>query len=171
MKFTHHLTRLVVTVFICGLMMFSNVMTVHAAPDNPTKLIDQLPMPNIQKKAEEITKTSAFDTNPEYTSEKATNQGLNEIQGTADFDKMKRSPNETVPPVITDAAKAFDKVGDKLNSAKDDAQDSVTSNLSKVGDKASNAANFVKGKAGNAVNSITDKAADTAKSIKNKVKH
>lgn len=169
MKFAQFFTRLVVTVCICAVKLFANVVPASAAQDKHTKLIEQLPLPNVQKKSEEILKTSPYETNPEYKSEDTSNQGLNEVQGTADFDKMSRS-SETVPPVIKDAAKAFDKVGDKLNSAKEDTQDSVTSTLGKAGDKAGDAANFVKDKAGDAVNSITDKAVDTAKAIKNKVK-
>lgn len=167
MKFAQFFTRLLTIVFICGLMVFANVNPAIAAQDqNNNKIKSQLPMPTIQKKAEEITKSNPYETNLEYTTENPAAQGLNEIQGTADFDKMKRSPNEKTPPVVRDAKKVIDKAGDKMSSAKDNTQDAVDSAMDKAGD----AANYVKDKAGNVVNSVTDKAGDVVKSIKNKVK-
>ncbi len=166
MKFAQFFTRLLAMVYICGLMIFANVNPAIASQDNNNKIIDRLPMPNIQKKAEEATKGSPYDTNLEYETKSASNQGLNEIQGTADFDKMKRAPNEVVPPVVKQAEKAFDKVGDKMNSAKDSTENSIDSAL----DKASDVGNYVKDKASDVVNSLTGKAEDTAKSIKDKIK-
>lgn len=166
MKFLQLFTRLLAIVYICGLMVFANINPAIASQRNDNTIIDQLPMPNIQKKAEDITKRSPYDTNLEYSNESASNQGLNEIQGTSDFDKMKRAPNEVVPPVISDAEKALDKVGDKINSAKDDTENTVGSALDKAGD----VGNYVKDKAGDVVNSITDKAGDTVKSITDKVR-
>ncbi len=165
MKFAQFFTRLLAIVYICGLMIFGNVNPAIAAQTSNNKIIDQLAMPNIQKKAEQVTKRSPYDTNREYANENASKQGLNEIQGTADFDKMKRSP-DVVPPVVKQAEKAFDKVGDKMNSTKDDTENNVGSALDKAGD----AANYVKDKAGDVVNSLTGKAEDTIQSIKNKVK-
>lgn len=159
MKIVQFLKRFVITVVLCGLVSFANV-TPAIASQNPTNpIIDNLPMPNIQKKAEAAVKDSAYDTNQEYTSDNASNQGLNEIQGTSDFDKMKRSSYESTPPVVKQVEKAFDKAGNQLNSAKDDTLD-----------KAGDAASYVKDKAGDALNSLTDKATDTAKAIKDKVK-
>jgi len=155
MEFTQFFTRLLAIVYICGLMVFANVNPAIAAQTNNNKIIDQLPMPTIQKKAEEITKSNPYETNIEYTTQNPAAQGLNEIQGTADFDKMKRSPNEKTPPVVRDVEKVLDKVGDKMDSAKDNTQDAVDSAIDKAGD----AANYVK-----------DKAGDAVKSIKNKVK-
>jgi hypothetical protein len=155
MEFTQFFTRLLAIVYICGLMVFANVSPAIAAQTNNNKIIDQLPMPTIQKKAEEITKSNPYETNIEYTTQNPAAQGLNEIQGTADFDKMKRSPNEKTPPVVRDVEKVLDKVGDKMDSAKDNTQDAVDSAIDKAGD----AANYVK-----------DKAGDAVKSIKNKVK-
>ncbi len=155
MKFTQFFTRLLAIVYICGLIVFANVHPAIASQSNNNKIIDQLPMPTIQKKAEEVTKGNPYETNIEYTTENRAAQGLNEIQGTADFDKMKRSPNEKIPPVVRDVEKALDKVGDKMGSAKGDTQDAVDSAMDKAGD----ASNYVK-----------DKAGDVVKSIKNKVK-
>ena len=157
MKLAQFLKRFVIMVAVCGLIAFANITPAIASQDN--QIIDNLTMPNIQKKAEDAVKGSTYDTNQEYTSDDRSNQGLNEIQGTSDFDKMKRSTNEDTLPVVKQAEKALDKAGDKINSAKDDT-------LNKAGD----AASYVKDKAGNVLNSLTDKATDTAKAIKNKVK-
>ncbi len=155
MKLMQFLNRLLVIVAILGFVTFGNVVPAIAAQSDPNKIIDNLTMPNIQKKAEGVANGSPYDTNPEYTSGDTSNQGLNEIQGTADFDKMKRSPNEKTPPIVKQAEKALSKVGDKMSSATEDTKNSVDTAL---------------GKAGDAINSITEKAADAAKSIKNKIK-
>lgn len=154
MKFTRFFARLIAIAYICGLMIFANVNPAIASQTNNNKIIDQVTLPTIQKKAEEITKTNPYETNLEYTTENSAAQGLNEVQGTADFDKMKRS-NDTIPPVVRDVEKVLDKVGDEVDSAKDDTQNTVDSAI----DKASDAANYVK-----------DKAGDAVKSIKNKIK-
>ena len=159
MKIAQFLKRFVLMVVVCGLISFANVTPAIASQDTPNKIIDNLTLPNIQKKAEDAVKGSAYDTNPEYTSDNTSNQGLNEIQGTSDFDKMKRSSNENTPPVVKQVGKALDKASDKMHSATDNTLD-----------KAGNAASYVKDRAGNVLNSLTDKATDTAKAIKNKVK-
>jgi predicted phage tail protein len=142
-------------IVVCGLIAFANIAPAIAA-DN-SQGMEQLP--NIQTKADNAVKSSPYDSNPEYTSHDQSNQGLNEIQGTADFDKMKRTSNEDLPPIVNQAEKAFGKAGDKIQSAKDNT-------LDKAGDTAS----YVKDKAGDALNSLTEKVSDTAKAIKNKVK-
>ncbi len=155
MKLIQFLNRLLVLIAIVGFMTFGNVVPAIAAQSDPNQIIDNLPMPNIQRKAEEAANSSPYETNPEYTSGATSNQGLNEIQGTADFDKMNRSPNEKTPPMVKQAEKALSKVGDKMSSATEDTKNGVDKAL---------------GKAGNAINSITEKASDAAKSIKNKIK-
>lgn len=159
MKIAQFLKRFVLMVVVCGLIAFANVNPAIAAQNARDQITDNLTLPNIQKKAEDAVKGSAYDTNPEYTSDNTSNQGLNEIQGTSDFDKMKRSSNENTPPVVKQVGKALDKASDKMHSATDNTLD-----------KAGNAASYVKDKAGNVLNSLTDKATDTAKAIKNKVK-
>jgi hypothetical protein len=155
MKFAQFLTRLVVVVFICGLMAFANVVPAIASQNNLNKGLEQLP--NIQMKTDNAAKAGPYPTGKLKSNAK---QGLNEIQGNADFDKMKREGDEDTLPAVRQAEKSLDKVGDKINSAKDNTENGVTSVLDKAGD----AANYVKGKAGDAINSLTDKAADAAKS-------
>jgi hypothetical protein len=118
MKLAQFLKRFLVVFVVCGLIAFANVPPAIADRDAPNQITDNLTMPNIQKKAEDVAKASPYDTNPEYTSNDQSNQGLNEIQGTADSDKMKRSPNEDTLPVIKQAEKAFNKAGDKMKSVK-----------------------------------------------------
>lgn len=137
MKIAQFLKRFVLMVVVCGLIAFANVNPAIAAQNARDQITDNLTLPNIQKKAEDAVKGSAYDTNPEYTSDNTSNQGLNEIQGTSDFDKMKRSSNENTPPVVKQVGKALDKASDKMHSATDNTLD-----------KAGNAASYVKDKAG-----------------------
>jgi hypothetical protein len=155
MKFAQFLTRLVVVVFICGLMAFANVVPAIASQSNLNKGLEQLP--NIQMKTDNAAKAGPYPSGKLKSNAK---QGLNEIQGTADIDKMKREGDEDTLPAVRQAEKSFDKVGDKINSAKDNTENGVTSVLDKAGD----AANYVKDKAGEAINTLTEKATDAAKS-------
>ncbi len=164
MKLAQFLTGLVVMVYICGLMVFTNLAPAIAAQSSLNKGLEQLP--NIQTKAEDVTKADPYSNKPEYGS----NQGLNEVQGTADFDKMKRGANGDTLPAVLQVDKAFDQVGDNIKSAKDDTQNSINSNLNKAGNKAGDAANYVKDKAEDVLQSVTGKAADTADSIKDGTK-
>ncbi len=150
MKFAQFLTRLVVVVFICGLMAFANIVPALASQSNQNKGMEQLP--NIQMKTENAAKAGPYPSGKLKSNAK---QGLNEIQGTADIDKMKREGNEDTLPAVRQAEKSLDKVGDKINSAKDDTQNGVTSALDK---------------AGNVINSLTEKAVDTVESIKHNTK-
>jgi len=166
MKLTQFLSRLLVVVAIWGLVTFVNVVPAIASQDNPNQITDNLTMPNIQKKAEDATNSSTYDTNLEYTSGDQSNQGLNEIQGTADFDKMKRSPNEDTPPIVKEVEKSLGKFGDKVNSTKEISKKGLDAAL----DKAGNAASHIKDKTGDVINSLTEKASDATESIKSKIK-
>jgi hypothetical protein len=162
MKFARFLTRLVVMVFVCGLMAFANVVPAIASQSGLNKGLEQLP--NIQTKTDAAAKSGPYsgDKTVPYGTDKQykANQGLNEIQGTADIDKMKRGPKGDKLPIVRQAEKSIDKAGDKINSAKDNTENGVTSVLDKAGD----AANYVKDKAEDAINSLTEKAADATKS-------
>jgi uncharacterized protein YoxC len=161
MKFTQFLSRFVILAYICGVMLFGSVLPAVAAQSNLKKGLEQLP--NIQTKAEDITKASPYGIDKVI---KDTNGGLNEVQGTADFDRMKRGANGDTLPAVRQVEKAIDQVGNKLNSAKDDTQNKIGSALNQVGDKVGDTANYVKDKAGDAMNSVTEKASNTAESIK-----
>jgi len=161
MKFTQFLTRFAVMICICGVMLFANVVPTIAAQSNLKKGLEQLP--NIQIKAEDITKASPYGIDKVIND---TNGGLNEVQGTTDFDRMKNGANGDTLPAVRQVEKAIDRVGNKINSAKDDTQNGIGSALNKAGDTA----NYVKDKAGDALNSVTEKAGDTAESIKDATK-
>ncbi|NUN66538.1 hypothetical protein HCU40_17675 [Pseudanabaena biceps] len=156
MIFTRFLRQFVVMVFISGLIVFANINP--AIAENQSDQGMQI-LPNIQTKANNAVKESAYDSNPEYTSSDNSPQGLNEIQGASDASKMKRTINEKTPPIVKQVEKAITNTGDQMNSSKDNTLD-----------KAGDATNFVKDNVEKAFDSLTGKAKDTAKSIKDKVK-
>jgi len=126
MKLAQFLTRFLVMFFVCGLMVFSmvfdNVVPAIAA-SNINKGMEQLP--NIQTKAEDALKDA---TEPHtYGQEKISTEGLNEVQGTADYNKMNRGANGDTPPAIEQVEKALEKVGGKIDSAKDKAEATINS--------------------------------------------
>ena len=169
MKTVQFLTRLVVMVFVCGLIVFANVSPANAAWGRPDKATQGTePLPNITAKSEE-----AANSGPSGMGKAKALKGLNEVQGTADIDKMKRDNYGDKLPVVQEAEKVADKVENKLNSAKRKTEKTANSVL----DQASDVVNDVKSKAGDALNSLTGKAEntadsvkDTAESVKNKAK-
>jgi ElaB/YqjD/DUF883 family membrane-anchored ribosome-binding protein len=191
MKITQFLTRLVLMVFVCGLVVFANISPANAAwgrASNPTKGTE--PLPNITDLTEKAANSSPYEINdnPSGLNSSKVNKGLNEVQGTADINRMKRDNYGDKLPVVREAEKAVDKADNKLKSAKTDTENNLRSvktdtenNLRSVKTDAENSANSVldqasdlvsdvKDKAGDAFNSLTGKAEDTAKSIKQKVK-
>lgn len=122
MKLTQFLTRLVVMFFVCGLMVFGNVVPAIAA-SNINKGMEQLP--NIQTKAEDALK-DPLELHP-YGQEKINTEGLNEVQGTADYNKMYSGANGDTPPAIEQVENALEKVGGKIDSAKDKAEATMNS--------------------------------------------
>jgi hypothetical protein len=169
MKTVQFLTRLVVMVFVCGLIVFANVSPANAAWGRPDKATQGTePLPNITAKSEE-----AANSGPSGMGRAKALKGLNEVQGTADIDKMKRDSYGEKLPVVQEAEKVADKVENKINSAKRKTEKTANSVL----DQASDVVNDVKNKAEDALNSLTGKAEntadsvkDTAESVKNKAK-
>lgn len=169
MKITQFLTRLVLMVFVCGLVVFANISPANAAWGRASSLDKGVePLPNITDKAEKAANSSPSEINarPSGINSSKVNKGLNEVQGTADINKMKRDNYGDKLPVVREAEKAADKVDNKLKSVKKDTENSANSVL----DQASDVVNDVKDKAGDAFNSLTGKAEDTAKAVKKKVK-
>lgn len=169
MKITQFLTRLVLTVFVCGLVVFANISPASAAwgrASSPTKGTE--PLPNITDLTEKAANSNPYEINdnPAGLNSSKVNKGLNEVQGTADIDRMKRDNFGDKLPVVREAEKAVDKVDNKLKSAKKDTENTANSVL----DQANDVVSDVKDKAEDAFNSLTGKAADTAKSVKEKVK-
>ena len=159
MKIVQFLTRLMVMACVCGLIVFTNVSPANASwfgPDkSPTK--GTQPLPNITAKSEETAATG-----PSGMGKAKALKGLNEVQGTADIDKMKRDSYGDQLPVVKEAEKAIDKAENKISSAKRSTENTASSVL----DKASDVVNDVKDKAGDALDSLTGKAENTADSVK-----
>lgn len=126
MKFNQFVSRFVILFMICGAIAFSNNLPAIAANSqaNLSKGIEQLP--SIQTRAEDITKASP------YSNKAKIGKGLNEVQGTADFDRMKRGANGDTLPAVKQVEKALDKVGDAINP--DNEENAVTKIIDKVGD-------------------------------------
>jgi len=160
MKYIQSFARIAIAVFMCGVITFTNVSTANAAQNNLKKGMEQLP--KIQTKAEDVTKASPYSNQNKIDS----NQGLNEVQGTADSNRMYRNANGDTLPAVNQVEEAVEKVGKNINAAAKDTQE----NIGSVVDKAGDAADYVKNKTGDAINSVTDKIVDTTESIKDNTK-
>ena len=103
--------RLLFTLGVCALLIFSNAFPAFAAPSNPTKGEEQLL--GIEKKSQETTLEQPMSL---QETEAETNPGLNEIQGTADANKMYRPENTGRDKSVEGKVKqALEKVRDKAS--------------------------------------------------------
>jgi len=100
--------RFLVAVCVCALLVFSNAFPAYSDPVNPTasrtapeKGEEQLR--SIEREAQEAVIETPYSR--EKTQAKA-NEGLNEIQGTADIEKMKR-PENTQATSVEEKSKNF----------------------------------------------------------------
>ncbi len=100
--------RFLVAVSVCALLVFSNAFPAYSDPVNPTasrtapeKGEEQLR--SIEREAQEAAIETPYSR--EKTQAKA-NEGLNEIQGTADIEKMKR-PENTQATSVEEKSKNF----------------------------------------------------------------
>lgn len=160
MKIVQFLTRLVVMVCVCGLIVFTNVSPANAGWGSPDKSLTKgaEPLPSITERSDK-----AVVSGPSGMDKTKALKGLNEVQGTADIDRMKRDSYGEKLPVVKEAEKAASRVENKISTAKKSTENTASSVL----DKASDVVNDVKDKAGDALNSITGKAENTADSVKN----
>jgi ElaB/YqjD/DUF883 family membrane-anchored ribosome-binding protein len=158
MKYVQSFVCLAIAVFACALIGFANVATADAAQSNLKKGMEQLP--GVQTKAEDVTKASPYSNQNKV--DYKSNQGLNEVQGNSDFNRMYKNAGTDTLPAVTQVQKAVGKVGSNIDSATKGTQDGINS----VVDKAGDAANYVKNKSGDVLNSVTEKVGDTAESIK-----
>jgi ElaB/YqjD/DUF883 family membrane-anchored ribosome-binding protein len=147
MKFIQFLSFLMFSALVCGTIAFTNVVPAIASTSNLDAGMKQLP--NIQTRADQAVKDTPYD------SVEKSNRGLNEIQGTADFDKMKHDYKGEGIPAASQTEKVVKKVENKIDSAKDDTKNGINSAMDQ---------------AGNVVKKVTDNVVDTAKSIKDKIK-
>ncbi len=160
MKIVQFLTRLVVMVCVCGLVVFANVSPANAGWGSPDKSLTKgtEPLPEITIKSDK-----AAVSGPTGMDKSHALKGLNEVQGTADIDKMKRDSYGDQLPVVKEAEKAASRVENKISTAKKSTENTASSVLDKAGD----VVNDVKDKAGDALNSLTGKVENTADSAKN----
>lgn len=160
MKIVKFLTRLVVMVCVCGLVVFANVSPANAGWGSPDKSLTKgtEPLPEITIKSDK-----AAVSGPTGMDKSHALKGLNEVQGTADINRMKRDNYGDQLPVVQEAEKAASKIENKFSNAKESTEKTADSVLDKAGD----VVNDVKDKAGDVFNSITGKAEDTADSVKN----
>ena len=130
MKIVQFLTRLMAIVCVCGLIVFANISPANAAwgaaskPDQTTETL-----PNITAKSEE-----AANSGPSGIDKAKALKGLNEVQGTADIDKMKRDSYGAKLPVVKEAEKVADKIENKLESAKKKTEKTANSVLDQASD-------------------------------------
>jgi hypothetical protein len=88
--------------------MFSSAFPAFAAQSSPTKGEEQLT--DIEKKAQETTMEKPLSRGE---TERETNPGLNEIQGTADVGEMKNPQNSKTPGVEERIKGALEKAQGK----------------------------------------------------------
>ncbi|MBF2065641.1 MAG: hypothetical protein IGS39_14650 [Calothrix sp. C42_A2020_038] len=119
MNFSHFIKpvvsafRFVIVTVLCVSLLFSNTLSaqaIGAKKSAPTEATDQLNL--IQKQTDEVARKAPLTL--EETQAK-TEKGLNEVQGDADKDKMKRPENSGSATTVQDQVKnILDKVaGDK----------------------------------------------------------
>jgi hypothetical protein len=93
--------RVVLTVFVCGLLFISVANPAWAVTSKPSD--GEANLNEIQDKTDEDARSAPFGID-EITQE--SQKGLNEVQGAADKDKM-ISPDETDTPTVKDKAANF----------------------------------------------------------------
>ena len=93
--------RIVLTVLVCGLLFVSMANPVQAATSSPSE--GEANLNRIQKKTDDVAKSGPRDIN-EVTKE--AQKGTNEVQGSADADKM-ISPEEAEGTTVKEKAANF----------------------------------------------------------------
>ncbi len=103
----NRLVRSLITVCFCALMFVSNAFPAFAVTSSPTKGTDQLL--GIEKEAQKAVLKDPMSM--EETQKKA-NEGINEVQGDADSDKMKNPSNTRATSFEQQVKKAVSKIKD-----------------------------------------------------------
>lgn len=104
-SFMPRLVRLLVLAFVCALLVLSSAFPAFAAKSSPTKGEAQLT--DIERKAQETVQEKPLS---EGAVEAETNPGENEIQGTADANKMSRPSSGSTPGIEEKLKGALEKV-------------------------------------------------------------
>ncbi len=101
------LVRSLITVCFCALMFVSSALPAFAVTSSPTKGTDQLL--GIEKEAQKAVLKDPMSM--EETQKKA-NEGINEVQGAADSEKMKNPSNTRATSFEQQVKKAVGKIKD-----------------------------------------------------------
>lgn len=101
--------RFLVAACICALLLLSNAFPASADPVNPTSSTSnpQQGEANLQSIEKEAQKAVLKDPLSQEETKIKANQGLNEIQGSADSDKMSRPENSQDAISVEDKSKNF----------------------------------------------------------------
>jgi hypothetical protein len=107
--------RLLVAVCICAFLVFSDAYPAFSAPVNPSSSKSapeqgEAQLRSIEKEAQEAATEDPYSRKETQTK---ANEGLNEIQGAADIDKMKRPENAQADSVEEKLKKVLDKATGK----------------------------------------------------------
>lgn len=97
--------RFLVVAFTCALLLLTNAfpaLAIGTTKSDPTEATDQLNQ--IQRKTDEKATEPPLGLKE---TQKEANKGLNEVQGDADIDKMKRPENSQNATTVEDEVKNF----------------------------------------------------------------
>ncbi|MFB2967522.1 low temperature-induced protein [Aerosakkonema sp. BLCC-F183] len=94
--------RVLLAVCVCAVILMSYAMPAYSASTNTSRPTDgEANLLDIERKSQEAVLSNPYGMKKQI---KETNPGLNEVQGTADIDKMKRPENtkgvESVEEII-----------------------------------------------------------------------
>ena len=103
----NRLIRSLITVCFCALMFVSNAFPAFAVTSSPTKGQEQLL--GIEKAAQ---KAALKDPMSLEETQKKANEGINEVQGAADSEKMKNPSNTRATSFEQQVKKAVTKIKD-----------------------------------------------------------
>ncbi len=103
----NRLVRSLITVCFCALMFVSNAFPAFAVMSSPTKGQEQLL--GIEKEAQ---KAVLKDPMSMQETQKKANEGINEVQGSADSEKMKNPSNTKATSFEQQVKKAVTKIKD-----------------------------------------------------------
>jgi hypothetical protein len=110
LRFTQRLAQILLSALLVTVMFLTNSLPVIAGGSNPTEGTVQLDQ--IQEKTQAAIDSPATDLK---TIEERSKGGLNEVQGSADYEKMIDS-DDTELPVVEKAEKALGKIKSKVNT-------------------------------------------------------
>lgn len=100
--------RVLLAAFVCALVLFSQAMPAYSSPKSSSPTSGEANLLKIEKEAQEAVLEDPYSLDK---TQKKANEGLNEIQGSADLDKMKRPENsQGTQSIEQKVQKALEKV-------------------------------------------------------------